>query len=516
MKRTVQFFVFFLLSVAAYSQTLNNKENKNSLSEFRQSIHGEFDKFRNEILEEYINFVRDPWKEFESAPPIAAPKDTLAPVVMPDKDKNKPLKTKPLKIDTVVPPVKVLSKSKPITRIEEVVQFEEKVVNFSFFGTSAKVRFDLDNKVVLAAVDENSVANALEKMAADEFNNTILDCVDIKKQLNLSDWAYLQLVDSLAHKVFPDDSNSASLLMAYLYMSSGYKMRLASYENHLYMLYASEHIIYEQNSYVIDGFRYYGIEELPSRLRICRASFESELPLSLLISGGQEFAYKPTDVRHITSEKYPEFSIDVVVNKNLLDFYSTYPTSMVGDNMLTRWAMYANTPFDDSVSREIYPFMKEKIAGLSELEAAEYILNFVQTGFEYEYDDTVWGEDRVFFPDECLYYEYNDCDDRSVLFSRLIRDLLGLDVALVVVPGHILAAVNFTEEVNGGFAELDGRKFTLCEPTCTNGAPVGWSDLDDNATLSFILLDNDRDSDNLSNNKESKQAEDEWDELFTD
>jgi hypothetical protein len=69
---------------------------------------------------------------------------------------------------------------------------------------------------------------------------------------------------------------------------------------------------------------------------------------------------------------------------------------------------------------------REKLKGLSQKEAMERLLNWVQTAFVYEYDDKVWGDDRAFFPEETLYYPYCDCEDRSILLSRLVRDLLGL------------------------------------------------------------------------------------------
>ena len=37
----------------------------------------------------------------------------------------------------------------------------------------------------------------------------------------------------------------------------------------------------------------------------------------------------------------------------------------------------------------------------------------------------------------------------------------------------------------------DDKEFVLCEPTCTNGAPVGWADIDSEDNLSVILLEND-------------------------
>ena len=100
------------------------------------------------------------------------------------------------------------------------------------------------------------------------------------------------------------------------------------------------------------------------------------------------------------------------------------------------------------------------------------LLNYVQTGFEYEYDDKVWGHDRAFFAEETLYYPYCDCEDRAILYSRLVRDLLGLDVVLVYYPGHMCTAVNFPDGAHGDYVVLDGKPFTISDPTYI-GAPIG-------------------------------------------
>ena len=84
----------------------------------------------------------------------------------------------------------------------------------------------------------------------------------------------------------------------------------------------------------------------------------------------------------------------------------------------------------------------------------------------------VWGADRAFFAEETLYYPYADCEDRAVLFSRLVRDIVGLDVVLLYYPGHLAAAVEFNEEVLGDYLLYDKRKYIVCDPTYI-GAPVG-------------------------------------------
>ena len=107
--------------------------------------------------------------------------------------------------------------------------------------------------------------------------------------------------------------------------------------------------------------------------------------------------------------------------------------------------MYANTPMSEDVKRQIYPDLKAAINGCDQLTAVNKLLNFVQTGFEYEYDDKVWGGDRAFFAEESLYYPYCDCEDRSILFTRLVRDLLGFVVSWFIYPGHLASAVEFSQ-----------------------------------------------------------------------
>ena len=150
--------------------------------------------------------------------------------------------------------------------------------------------------------------------------------------------------------------------------------------------------------------------------------------------------------------------------------------------------MYANTPMEKDITERLYPAMKEKLKGLGQLDAVNKILNWVQTAFIYEYDNKVWGGDRAFFSEESLYYPYCDCEDRSILFTRLVRDLLGLKCVLVYYPNHLASAVCFTENIKGDYITLDGNRYTVCDPTYI-GAPVGLTMPDmDNKTASVILL----------------------------
>ena len=503
MKRVLIILGMVLCMTQGHAQNHSTKPKQNALDKFMQSVEKEFDdfnkqneeefdQFRRQIMEEFVAFLRNPWKSFEETKPVPLPKEEpVPPVVIPKEDKDKPIKDKPVVIEDIVKPAPIEPQPTPVVPIKELPVVQEKTVDFTFFGTPGKVRFDTAHRFTLQGVSEKDVAAALSAIDTKDYDNMLFDCLSLRKNLNLSDWGYLQMLKELSDKVCGKGTNESALMLAYLYMQSGYKMRLATDGRKLYMLYASKHQIFDQASFGLKGEVFYGVEELPSRLKISEASFPKEKELSLLINGNQLFTKVESSPRTIVSEQYKNVKVTVSVNKNLIAFYNTYPTSMINDNFMTRWAMYANTPLDASVRKMMYPVLKEQLKGQSKLEAVSRLLNLVQTGLVYEYDNKVWGDDRAFFSEESLYYPYCDCEDRAILFTRMVRDLLGLNCILIYYPGHLASAVVFNDEnVKGDYIMLNGQKFIVCDPTYI-GAPVGVTMPEmDNKTATVILLNN--------------------------
>lgn len=116
------------------------------------------------------------------------------------------------------------------------------------------------------------------------------------------------------------------------------------------------------------------------------------------------------------------------------------------------------------------------------------LLDFVQTALEYKTDGEAWGNERVFFPDETLYYPYCDCEDRAILYSRLVRDLMGLQVVLLYYPGHLATAVEFNENIPGDYIVLNGHRYLVCDPTYINAEIGNTMPGMDNSKVSVIML----------------------------
>lgn len=461
-------------------------------SAFNQNRANNFNDYRQKLNAEYVSKTREKWKDFNSYRGLTMPdRDAkpVNPINMSDEDARRDKKDNRLNIDGVVNPIRNNSTPSPIAPVQEVPDNYPQHLTFSYLGTSLQVRRPQGTGFSLSGIDENAVADAWERLCDPRFNNMIIDCIKLRSSLKLCDWAYLMMLQALGNSYCGSNTNEATLLMAYIYSQSGYKMRLGQANGKLQMLYASQHNVYNTPYYNCDGDMFFTMSKDAGQIQINAARYPKEQSMSLWVSNEPQVSFAASPVRTLTSKRYPEMSIQVNENKNLLSFFNSYPTSEVGGNFMTRWAMYANTPICQNTQSELYPQLRRYIGGRSQLDAVERLLNWVQTAFVYEYDNKVWGEDRAFFPDETLYYPYCDCEDRSILFTRLVRDLLGLKCILIYYPGHLASAVCFTDYISGDYIQVNGNRYVVCDPTYIN-APVGNTmPRMDNSTAKVILLE---------------------------
>lgn len=522
-------------SAAAQDFNSFSKEMHESFNEFRTKAHEDFEAFRKEINANYAKFLEEAWqpKERQTTPPPPPQPKPVPPVKFDPETEPAPPAPKPIEIKKIITPPAPVPRPQPIAPFDNETTPNLDLIPIKgsrpvrpkdapvpkgsigastapslelsgpvkvnptapkpatdvvmYLGTPLNVRWEKSSTFRLASLSEKEIAAKWNELSDGRAENLLRDCIDLRERLDLSDWAYLRLLKDVGTSLCASP-NEATLMMAWLYCQSGYKMRLASSPTRLYMLYASDHLIYNQPYFPIGGTTFYAFDCKEKNLKVSSAEFPKEQPLSLIISAEPRLASDLSDERPLRSKRYG-LQLTSQTNRNLLNLYDTYPTSYFGGEIMTRWAMYANVPASQEFEEFLYPAMREAIAGKDKRRSAEILLNWVQTAFPYEYDDKVWGEDRAFFADETLYYPYCDCEDRSILFSRLVRDLLDLDVILVYYPGHLATAVAFDEaEPRGDYLELKGRRFTVCDPTFV-GAETGRTMPGmDNSSAQVILL----------------------------
>lgn len=535
MKRISLILTTCLVSVSLNAQNSVDdfsKQAREQFDAFKKKSQNDFQEFRRKINSEYSKFLEERWQPVERKDNPAPPTEPapVPPVIFDEKDPPAPEPPKPIEIRRVISAPKPVAPPQPVAPLGDEIQPNldlipirgsrpvkpkdtnpiatipqgqtkpnldinmptvtprEPMVSVRYYGTPLNLRWNKQKNFHLNGLGEKSVAQAWNALSDGRADPLLRDCLDLRERLDLDDWAYIKLLDNISATIAGKDSNEAALLMAWLYCQSGYKMRLAASDSRLYMLFSSEHLIYFFPTYHFNGETFYAYNCKEKGLTMSPAEFPKERPLSLIISNEPRLASDLSDERQLKSKRY-NLDITAQTNKNLLALYDTYPTSYMGGDIMTRWAMYANVPATEEFKEFLYPAMRQAVSGKTKRDGAEILLNWVQTALKYEYDENVWGQDRAFFADESIYYPFCDCEDRSILFSRLVRDILGLDVVLVYYPGHLATAVAFDEpEPRGDYLKLNNRLFTVCDPTYI-GASTGRTmpGMDNNAAQVILL-----------------------------
>ncbi len=483
MKNIVHFFAFLfasLILLPVHAQFPSFEEySRQREAEFEQ-YKQEYEEFLNQMKQRYEDYVvqRDKefteylnqrWEEYQIFTGQKAeekPKPSIMPMHEPDADIPHE-RTLPVSEEEVV------RLSRPVTEPElpaiqkpEPERFPTRTLNLTYYGNRISLTYDPALMVrVPNTIDNESIARFWTDASAANYNHLVNQLGDEKRRMNLNDWGYYVLVRNAARQIYTRSENGATLLTWFLMNRSGYRARAAYYDNQAMLMLPSVHDIYEVSFQVFDGIKFYLVEgeapqvftydqDFPDAPRIMSMNIYSPLNLgNLIVTRELSFEYG--------GESY---SLEFEYCANTVKFYADYPQSQI------------NVYFDSAVSPIAQESLAENlmplIADREELDAANLLLNFTQTAFDYKTDNEQFGYEKFFFAEEVLHFPYSDCEDRSVLFAYLIRELMNLKVVGLEYYDHIATAVNFTQHPGGDYVIYMDDRYTVSDPTYIN-APVG-------------------------------------------
>ncbi len=434
---------------------------------FRQQAEQEYNDYRQRANEEYARFMADPWTAFETQPAEEIPKLPKPPTpVLADPDSHPeplpiPFEGKP------IPPMPV-DQPQPVEPITPTVQPNAPETVIRFYGTDIVFHYPVGETLHLKNASEKSVSSLWKQLSGPKYDNMIAECLQSRTNLNLCDWGYIMLTEQVSETFCGGHTNEAVVLHMYLLTQSGYQMRIGRADDKLFVLVGSNEKIYYYKYCRIDGVNYYNfnksLENKP--FQVFDHAFPKEKLMTLKMSQPR-LAIKKTNSRTVSSKRFPQAKASVVMNQNLIDFFNSCPLN-------SEWHLYSKASLSNEAKETLYPVLRKAIAGKTQAQAANILLDFVQTGFAYATDQQQFGYERPLYPDESLYYPYCDCEDRSILFACLVRELMGLDVVLLDYPEHLSTAVCFTENVEGDYLMLGDKKYIACDPTYI-GADIGMS-----------------------------------------
>lgn len=467
MKKTSILVLFALLLSAPLMAQIDDDFISNSdFQRFRDSIFNDFESFRRQANEEFANFMKRPWVEEPVQPAVAPPEKPKPPMPVVVDPQTRPT-IDLIPFDGKPLPPKPIDNPRPIEPIKLTPRPTDPSTTLYFFGTPMTFHLNSAKMPKLANCFEKSVSEMWSQLSESFYDNVIAECLQYRESHNLCDWAYVLLTKQVAETCYGSEANEAVVLHFYLLTQSGFNVRIArASNNRLAVLLGSDEKLYRMEFLKLNGRDYYVIDNSLKKLSyyIFNQTYPKEKTLSLAVTQ-PKLSVSATDERTFASKRYANIKASIETNQNLIDFYNTYPLS-------SEWHYYSKASLSQTAKDALYPILRGAIKDKTEAEAANMLINFVQTGFQYQTDDKQFGYERPLFPDESLYYPYCDCEDRSILFSCLVRELLGLEVVLLNYPEHLATAVKFNENVNGDYLMIEGEKYLICDPTYI-GASIG-------------------------------------------
>ena len=396
--------------------------------------------------------------------PKAEPAKPQATPVKPQPVAPKAEPTTPAKPQTT--PVKPQPKPKAKPAMQSSLQKEfYPSVAINYCNTKLYIDASMKGVINITSSQECAVADGYEALCRSNYKPLIANCQQAQKDFRLNDWGVFLFVKTAAEALC-NDENSCIVMQQFLLNELGYRAKMARRgdRNQLLLFVATDCMVYGHPYFTKEGLNYYNINGTEAcTFYMCNQdSKKAKTPVAMRLNNVP--ALNSGVVSRQRTNKAGNVSVSVNVSKSLMDFYASMPQCDYG--------VYAKAPVAGSLAQEVLGTLRPLVQGKGEVDAANLLLNFVQTGFKYATDEEQFGFEKPFFVEELFYYPACDCEDRSVLFGWLVRELLGLDVVYLDYPNHIATAVQFKGDVKGDFLTVDGKRYTVCDPTYI-GASIG-------------------------------------------
>lgn len=343
---------------------------------------------------------------------------------------------------------------------------------FSFYGK--RLSSVSMQPIRVASVREHDVFKAWNDYQKVNISPVEASLQALSDSLGLNDWFIFELVRNYADALLPSNSPIDRVLLEYYLLTGmGYDVLLARSERQLILLVPFDQEVYEHNFIHIDGKDYYLFYDQLD----CELNERSVIyPCDPKRKGGVKgrslgLLFKDKALNMTTADDSMCDFDDGMIHVSCM--VSPCVMRMLRDYPLMNLQCYASSvvlpQFHAAIEEQLMP----QLEGMSQCDAAEALLHFVQSVFGYEDDMKQFGREKVYFVEENFYYDNNDCEDRSILFAYLVNSILGLDVQFVQYPGHDCTGVRFTDCATRGHGYYCGDDYYLiCDPSYI-GASIG-------------------------------------------
>ena len=342
--------------------------------------------------------------------------------------------------------------------------------SFIFLKDTFYLKISKDNAADFKGpLSERSVREFYNKATNNNYGELVRDLEKYKKEQQLDDWCYYQLIRKAAQSISPkaDNYQRYTLYKWFFLRASGYDPILTIHEDKILMYIRSSENVYnipcrngESGTYVCLNYHDYGFN-----IDFEKEHFEQVL--RDLPAGAEEFTYKINRIPAFDEKGYREkivqfnydgtlYEFKLRLNPEVQSFFRNYP--------VVDYDRHLNTPVSKTTYESLINSIRPVVRSMRQKDGVDFLMHFTRDAFSFKRDTEAYGGEKRMSPEQTLLYEYSDCEDRSALFFFLVRELYNLPMIVLAYPEHVTVAVKFDKPF-GKTVQYNGAKYTMCEPS---------------------------------------------------
>lgn len=477
------------LSLVSTNYSFATNNNDTEFEKWKKKHNKEVSNFIDQYDKDFASFLKNRWVEKDiidgqqrdikpkpEQTPTKEPKlvvdETPVPVVLPE-IKPAPVEEEPVTLEptpTIQSPTKTIE---PTTKPKRLFDYADagKGVEVKILGQTLSMPKVLLPKLTIGKLNSNAISELWLTMASSEFVSPIKAIKQASQDLKLDDWGSALLTHKYLLSLHSLSQNERQLLTWFYLVKQGFDTRVAFDKNEIYLLLNTEQVLYEQKFFTFDQQKYYFVDFAKTRpinigsvytYEQQHSTANQNVKIDLTVAPVQGVSDKTRTLQ--TKLDNRNVTVKAPYNSSYIEFLDHYP------QIAMQYYFQAELPEQTKLS--LLTQLKQEITGLSELQATNFLLHFVQTALQYKTDQDQFNYENYLFAGETLHYPYADCEDRSVLFAYLVAHLLGNKVVGLQYDGHIATAVALKSKINGDSFLINGVSYTVADPTFIN-ANVG-------------------------------------------
>lgn len=316
-------------------------------------------------------------------------------------------------------------------------------------------------RIRLPDISEKRLAATYYRINPVHINHIMHQLLMDKKRYNVNDWGFIELIRKLSEEIFKN-RNEQLFFSWLILMKSGYDIKLTrANKKNLIIFYAVLQEVFETEYMIINNKRYYCLHgESPASVMTYIEDFNyTTYPVDLSIQSIPNLDENLEKRMYEFSYKRKKHVIALHLDNALNEYYKNYPNCDLN--------IYFNSPVSETLKDELYRELHPIMKNMTAVQKVNFLLFFVQNVSEYKTDFEQFYKEKYLFPDEFLFHDYSDSDDRSIFFSTLISIFLDAPIIGLKFKNHIATAVSI-EKARGKSINFSGMVYYIADPTYKN------------------------------------------------